>query len=268
MSSLKQRRVDGLESPPRPIPDTVLPPLPPTGFWATSMSVTGVLKQAAIYELYAAVAGLAIALGFSYQVLFRLSLGAIPRLILVLSSPVYFSILLSANAAVLAVLSTARRNLSGLESALARVADAITSPVLRALPAARISIDDLRTRLLNSSESVKAAEAGSGGGSGGCGPIGVASSLMLKTAVRTVLYALEKRYAGVLRDGNRMISCQTVKVALSGELVSVLMSPFSSSLSLYTALVFAETVSLSASPFILAWLLSGTHAPPPLPRHS
>lgn len=246
-------------------PDTApLPPAPPTGFWARSISVAGVLRAAAIYELYAAVAGLALALALSYQALFRLSLGALPRLVLVLSSPVYFPVLLSANAAVLAVLSAARSNLSGLEAALARVADAITAPVLRALPPARINVNELRARLLLSSEGVKEAERASGGVNSWRGLVGVASRLVLNAAVRTVLFGLEKRYAGVLREGNGMISCETVKAALSGEIVGVVLSPFSSTLGLYTGLVFAESAFLSALPFFLAWILS--RSPPPLPR--
>jgi hypothetical protein len=245
---------------PSPTPDHALPRPPPAGFWSTSISLTDVLRRAALYELYAAIVGLAIALLFAYNALFRLSLAPIPRLVLLCSCPVYYPVLLSANAAVFAILSAARKNLAQLESALARVADAVTAPVLRALPAARISLADLRARLLSSGESVKTTEASSRGG--GRGPVGLASQMMLGAAVRTVLFALERRYAGVIQDGG-MIGCQTVKSVLTGELVGALMSPFSSTLAAYSAMVVAETVSLSVLPFIVAWGLSRHPLPSP-----
>lgn len=142
--------------------------------------------------------------------------------------------------------------------------DAVTAPVLIALPAGSISLDDLRSRFLRSGVALKkteaAAHAAESGGSSSASrsPLAIASRLLLDAAVRTVLYVLEKRYANVFRErGSREISSQSIKRALTGEVVGMLVSPFSATLQGYTLLVVVETLSLALAPFVVTWVVGG-----------
>lgn len=226
---------------------------PRSGFWRPSISAAlPSLRELVRYELYAAFTGLLLAFIFLYLVVFS-SLSFFPRLFFVCVSPVYFPLLFSANAAVLAVLSAVSRNISRLEAVLSRVADAVTSRVLPELPSASISLEDLRDRLMSSGNAVKADERSVDNSRG---PVGIASRALLGAAVKAVLYAFEMRYSRELGVGGRMLNVSTVKSILTGELAGLLMSPFSASLQLYTICVVAEFAFFSCAPFLFLMLLS------------
>jgi hypothetical protein len=127
-----------------------------------------------------------------------------------------------------------------------------------------VSLDDLRERMLLSSRRVAQAEAPvTTNGLYGIRRLAQASSrVVLSIALRTVLYAVETRYKAELKAGQRVLSFGTVNRILRGELVSMLMAPFTSAISLYTALAFVETAVLTCAPFGLAYLLSYATAIP------
>lgn len=234
--------------------DTASPPstAPPRGFWAASLPLTGALVSAATHALYAACAGLLLAALFAHAANVRLSLSWPPRLLLTLAAPAYFPALLAANAAALAVLASLRGNVAALEAALARVAEAVASPLTRALPAARLGLPELRARLLAAGDGVAAAEGG------GRGPTATVRSMLLRTALRAVVGALEMRYADALRRGGGYISAETVRAALGGEVAAAVLSPVTATLRVYEACVVTEAVALSGLPFLIAWLLSSS----------
>lgn len=223
------------------------------------MATDGLLRRVAKFELYAVLAGLGLALVYAYFLLFKISIPLLPRILLLFCCPVYYPLLLAVNAALYCVLYSARGNLRACERALGSVMGAITAPVLLALPAGRVGLDDLRARLLRSGEHVKETEADARAASSR-GPLGVASRVLLDAAVRTVLYALEARYADVFHGKGREISRETVKSALTGEVVGLLVSPFTATLQGYTILVAGEAVGLVLLPFVLTWLFGGRAA--------
>lgn len=228
------------------------PQAPLAGFWRRSISsALPSLRELVRYELYAAFAGLVLSFLFLHRVVSS-TLSFFPRLFFVCVSPLYFPLVFSANAAVLAVLSAISRNLSRLEAVLRRVADAVTSRVLPELPSVSISLNELRSRLLASGSAVKDDERAVDKSRG---PVGVVSRALLSAAIKAVLYAFEKRYSRELGGGDGMVNVKTVKSILTGELAGLLLSPFSSSVQLYTALVVAEFAFFSFTPFIALMLL-------------
>jgi hypothetical protein len=247
---------------------------PGAGFWRAGFggSILDAVGSAALYQLYAVVMGLLLAEVFVFHIVFRLSLSFVTRMVLMSVAQLYYPVLALSNSVVLTVLFATRRNLSRLEGALSSVADAVTAPLIRAMPASAVtgvSLDDLRERMLMSSRRVAQAEAPvTTNGWYGIRRLAQASSrVVLSIALRTVLYAVETRYKAELKAGQRVLSVGTVNRILRGELVSMLMAPFTSAISLYTALAFVETAVLTCAPFGLAYLLSYA-TPTPEPKLS
>jgi hypothetical protein len=233
-----------------------------------SSLVLDAVRAAALYQLYAGLAGVAVAEIYVYHVLFHLRLPMFTRIALISISQVYFPLLALANAIILSALFFARHNLKRLETALASVADAVTAPLLRAMPTyaeSGVSLDELRERITASSRRVEQTKAPAADRSCVLGRLAPTTSRMvLSLALRAVLYAIEKRYSRELQVGEHKLSLGTVKHILSGELVGMVMSPFMSSITFYTVLAFAESAVLTFVPFGLAcWLSLGDPISPP-----
>jgi hypothetical protein len=236
---------------------------PEDGFWkrAAGRAVAQSLRSAAFYQLYAVFSSVCVSSYFIFFVVFRLRVAFFLRFLLVISAPGYFCLLAVVNCVVLITLFTTRHNLNRLEETLANVADAVTAPVLQVLPsfAQTMSLDELRKRLLASARIVKHKEAplsemsllGIAGA-----PITISSRLVLNAAIRAVLFVVEARYGSALQAGERMLNIATVKRILSGELVSLLFSPFSATIHLYIIIAVAETFVLTMLPFAIASVFS------------
>jgi hypothetical protein len=236
---------------------------PDDGFWkrATGRTVAQSLRSAAYYQLYAVFASVCVSCCFISFVLFRLRISFFLRFLLAISAPGYFCLLAVVNCVVLTTLLTTRHNLNRLEETLANVADAVTAPVLKVLPSfsQSMSLDELRKRLLASARIVKHKEAplsemsllGIAGA-----PITISSRLVLNAAIRAVLFVVEARYGSALQAGERMLSIATIKRILSGELVSLLFSPFNATIHLYIILAVVETFVLAMLPFAIALVFS------------
>jgi hypothetical protein len=232
---------------------------PETGFWkrATGVTLAEALRAAAFYQLYAVGASICVSTSFMYYIIFRIHLPFLLRFALVVSAPGYFCLLAVVNCVVLTVLFTTRQNLARLEETLANVADAITAPVLRVLPSfsESLSLDDLRRRLLAAARIVKDREAPVSNLSLlgiASAPITLSSRLVLNAAVRAVLFVVEARYGSALRAGQHKLNIATIKRILSGELVSLLCSPFSATIHLYIIVTCVETFALALLPFLIA----------------
>lgn len=235
---------------------------PPEGFWSAYVgrAISDGLRSAALFQLYALIGGCFLCAFFVGTALFRVRLSTFARLMLVAPAPLYFPALTVINSLIFTILVTCRRNLGRIEDALALVADGLTAPVLRVLPARTISLDELRARLLDSSKHLKKAEASKTPSAPSESATGksasIASRALLNLAIRTVLYAIEKRYRAALVFGRNNLSAATVKRMLSGELVSFLLAPFTSALTLYTALTIFETLFLAIAPFLIMYALA------------
>jgi hypothetical protein len=137
---------------------------PGAGFWRAGFggSILDAVSSAALYQLYAVLVGLLVAEVFVFHIVFRLSLSFVTRMVLMSVAQLYYPVLALSNSVVFTVLFATRHNLSRLEGALSSVADAVTAPLIRAMPTSAVtgvSLDDLRERMLLSSRRVAQAEA-------------------------------------------------------------------------------------------------------------
>lgn len=240
---------------------------PPEGFWRVYVggALSDGLRSTMVLQMYAFLAGCFLCACFVGTALFRVHLSTPVRVLLVAPAPIYFPVVTVVNSVILTVLTVCTRNLGRLEDALALVADGLTAPVLRVLPSGAISLTELKNRLLDSSKRLRRTELSHPSPdteSTATKSASIASRALLNLAIRTVILAIERRYKSALQFGGNTLSAATVKRMMSGELVSFLLAPFTSALTLYTILAVLETVVLTVAPFLV---LFAAAQPTPMP---
>lgn len=203
--------------------------------------------------------GVTIATFYCFSVALRMSWRWWARLCLAWWGFLYFPALAVLNIVGLLVLRACSRNMEKVHELLDSLVVAMTAPVLQWLPKreAPISLDELKSELFKAADSIRAKETKAEArwmANLISDPISVASSFLLSLGLRTIMHVIEQRYAVALRKGHRRLSVKTAHFVLTGEVASLVLSPFTASIHFYQALLYAEAAVLFGCPFVLPYL--------------